>query len=138
MARPNPGGRNRRPEDHDRDDRDRDGRKHKRRHPKPKPKHHKPAPKPKPPTTTTERLKALSKQTGNDAMMAAPGHYPPDPGNMQAVFTTGPGEAVEYNYVRVDGGNEEYALAQSEQSAPVPRIAGAGQTVTSGAANNPT
>ena len=130
MARPNPGGRNRRPDDDDR---------HKRRRPKPKPKHHKPTPKPKPPTTTTERLKALSKQTGNDAMRAAPGHYPPDPGNMQAVFTTGPGEAVEYNYVRVDGGGrEEYALAQSEQSAPVPRIAGAGQTVTSGAANNPT
>ena len=52
---------------------------------------------------------------------------------------TGPGQAVEYNYVRVDGtGAEQYALAQSQQSAPVPPIAGAGQTVTSGAANNPT
>jgi hypothetical protein len=123
-----------------RDDREDDRDRKRRRKPKPKPKHHKPKPKPAaPPTTTTEKLKALSRQSGNDAMMAAPGHYPPDPGNMQAVFTTGPGQAVEYNYVRVDGtGAEEYALAQSEQSAPVPSIAGAGQTVTSGAANNPT
>jgi hypothetical protein len=124
----------------DRAEEQRDDRRHKRRPPRPKPKHHKPKPKPPaPPTTTTERLKALSRQSGPDAMMAAPGHYPPDPGNMQAVFTTGPGQAVEYNYVRVDGtGAEQYALAQSQQSAPVPPIAGAGQTVTSGAANNPT
>jgi len=123
-----------------REDHDADDRKRRLRKPKPKPRHHKPAPKPpKPPVTTTERLKENSKQSGPDSMNAAPGHYPADPANEQAVFTTGPGEAVEYNYVRIDGtGAEEYALAQSEQSAPVPRIAGAGQTVTSGAANNPT
>lgn len=70
-------------------------------------------------------------------MGAAPGFYPADPANQQAVFTTGPGQAVEYNYVRVDSGPDEYALAQSEQYAPVP-IAGYGQMVTSGAASNPT
>lgn len=125
---------------HTRDDHDADD-KHKRRKPKPKPKHHKPTPKPPaPPTTTTEKLKAASKQSGMDAMNATPGLYPADPANAQAVFTTGPGQAVEYNYVRVDGtGAEEYALAQSQQSAPVPPIAGyGGQAVTSGAANNPT
>ena len=123
-----------------REDHDADDRKHKRKKPKPKPKHHKPPPKtPAPPTTTTEKLKESSKQSGPDAMAATPGFYPADPANAQAVFTTGPGQAVEYNYVRVDGtGAEQYALAQSQQSAPVPPIAGAGQTVTSGAANNPT
>ena len=127
--------------DHKRNDHDADDRgkgRHKRK-PKPKPKpHHKPKP-PAPPTTTTEKLKESSKQSGTDAMSATPGLYPADPANAQAVFTTGPGQAVEYNYVRVDGtGAEQYALAQSQQSAPVPPIAGAGQTVTSGAANNPT
>jgi len=127
--------------DHKRNDHDADDRgkgRHKRK-PKPKPKpHHKPKP-PAPPTTTTEKLKESSKQSGTDAMTATPGLYPADPANAQAVFTTGPGQAVEYNYVRVDGtGAEQYALAQSQQSAPVPPIAGAGQTVTSGAANNPT
>jgi hypothetical protein len=127
--------------DHKRNDHDADDRgkgRHKRK-PKPKPKpHHKPKP-PAPPTTTTEKLKESSKQSGTDAMTATPGLYPADPANAQAVFTTGPGQAVEYNYVRIDGtGAEQYALAQSQQSAPVPPIAGAGQTVTSGAANNPT
>jgi len=127
--------------DHKRNDHDADDRgkgRHKRK-PKPKPKpHHKPKP-PAPPTTTTEKLKESSKQSGTDAMSATPGLYPADPANAQAVFTTGPGQAVEYNYVRIDGtGAEQYALAQSQQSAPVPPIAGAGQTVTSGAANNPT
>jgi outer membrane biosynthesis protein TonB len=113
---------------------------------KPKPKDHtkrKPEPKDhtkrKPePKTTTERLKEKSKQTGPEAMAATPGLYPQDPANAQAVFTTGPGEAVEYNYVRVDGSQEDYALAQSEQYAYVPPVAGYGQTVTSGAAQNPT
>jgi hypothetical protein len=112
-----------------------DDRQRKRRKPKPKPKPKPPAP----PKTTTGRLKEKSKQSGPASMGAAPGLYPADPPNAQAVFTTGPGQAVEYNYVRVDGtGAEEYALAQSQQSAAVPPIAGSGQTLTSGAANNPT
>jgi hypothetical protein len=120
------------------DDHDADDRRHRRRKPKPRRRHHKPGPKPPPPPkTTTERLKESSKQSGPDSMQAAPGFYPVDPANAEAVFTTGPGQAVEYNYVRVDGtGAEEYALAQSEQSAPVPPIAGAGQIP--GAATNPT
>lgn len=136
MARRGRSDHDRKRDDHDADDR---GKGRHKRKPKPKPKpHHKPKP-PAPPTTTTEKLKASSKQSGTDAMSATPGLYPADPANAQAVFTTGPGQAVEYNYVRVDGtGAEQYALAQSQQSAPVPPIAGAGQTVTSGAANNPT
>jgi len=136
MARRGRSDHDRKRDDHDADDR---GKGRHKRKPKPKPKpHHKPKP-PAPPTTTTEKLKESSKQSGTDAMTATPGLYPADPANAQAVFTTGPGQAVEYNYVRVDGtGAEQYALAQSQQSAPVPPIAGAGQTVTSGAANNPT
>jgi len=136
MARRGRSDHDRKRDDHDADDR---GKGRHKRKPKPKPKpHHKPKP-PAPPTTTTEKLKESSKQSGTDAMSATPGLYPADPANAQAVFTTGPGQAVEYNYVRVDGtGAEQYALAQSQQSAPVPPIAGAGQTVTSGAANNPT
>ena len=136
MARRGRSDPDRKRDDHDADDR---GKGRHKRKPKPKPKpHHKPKP-PAPPTTTTEKLKESSKQSGTDAMSATPGLYPADPANAQAVFTTGPGQAVEYNYVRVDGtGAEQYALAQSQQSAPVPPIAGAGQTVTSGAANNPT
>ena len=138
MARRGRSDHDRKRDDHDADDR---GKGRHKRKPKPKPKpHHKPTP-PAPPTTTTttEKLKESSKQSGTDAMSATPGLYPADPANAQAVFTTGPGQAVEYNYVRVDGtGAEQYALAQSQQSAPVPPIAGAGQTVTSGAANNPT
>jgi len=136
MARRGRSDHDRKRDDHDADDR---GKGRHKRKPKPKPKpHHKPKP-PAPPTTTTEKLKESSKQSGTDAMSATPGLYPADPANAQAVFTTGPGQAVEYNYVRIDGtGAEQYALAQSQQSAPVPPIAGAGQTVTSGAANNPT
>jgi len=136
MARRGRSDHDRKRDDHDADDR---GKGRHKRKPKPKPKpHHKPKP-PAPPTTTTEKLKESSKQSGTDAMSATPGLYLADPANAQAVFTTGPGQAVEYNYVRVDGtGAEQYALAQSQQSAPVPPIAGAGQTVTSGAANNPT
>jgi len=136
MARRGRSDHDRKRDDHDADDR---GKGRHKRKPKPKPKpHHKPKP-PAPPTTTTEKLKESSKQSGTDAMTATPGLYPADPANAQAVFTTGPGQAVEYNYVRIDGtGAEQYALAQSQQSAPVPPIAGAGQTVTSGAANNPT
>lgn len=82
-------------------------------------------------TTTTERLKALSHQSGTDAMNAAPGSYPADPANADAVFTTGPGQAVEYNYVRVDGSGGDYAPQQSSFTAPV---AGHGQVLTPAAA----
>ena len=73
-------------------------------------------------------------------MAAAPAG---SPSNQQAVYSTGPGEAVEYNYVRVDSGNEQYALQQSSYATPPAPIAGFGQTLTSnaaagGASNNPT
>lgn len=92
--------------------------------------------------TVTERIKAQSHQTGDQAMGAAPGSYPRDPANADAVYTTGPGEVVSYNYVRVDG-TGDYAPQQSSYTAPV---AGHGQVLTPAAAgdmpagmeNNPT
>ena len=130
-----------------------------KRDPDPKPKHKdhdpkkKPKPKKKPPGGGTgggpvsESLKAKSTQSGQDAMGAVPGSYPAEPANAEAVYTTGPGQAVEYNYTRLGTYSEDYAQQQSEYQAPVPPIAGYGQVltaqsaqgaVTSGAANNPT
>lgn len=96
----------------------------------------------KTPGSVTESLKALSKQSGQQAMNATPGGYPADPANADAVYTTGPGEVVSYNYVRVDG-TGDYAPQQSSYTAPV---AGHGQVLTPAAAgempagmeNNPT
>lgn len=101
--------------------------------------------------SVTEDIKAQSTQTGQDAMNAAPGSYPADPANADAVYTTGPGQAIEYNYVRVNGtGSDNYTPLQSSFTAPVPQMAGHGQVLTpaaagevpdafpSGAENNPT
>lgn len=100
-------------------------------------------PKPKGGGTVTEALKAKSTQSGQDAMNATPGGYPQDPANADAVYTTGPGEVVSYNYVRVDGSGGDVTPLQSSYTAPV---AGHGQVLTPAAAgempagmeNNPT
>jgi hypothetical protein len=91
------------------------------------------------PGTITEQLKAKSTQSGDQAMNAVPNSYPAEPANAEAVYTTGPGQAVEYNYTRQGTYADQYAEQQSQvvtvQGNPV---AGPGQIVTSGAANNPT
>lgn len=102
-----------------------------------------------PPQTVNESLKAKSTQTGDQAMNAVPNSFPAEPANAEAVYTTGPGQAVEYNYKRLGTYADEYAEQQSSYQAPVPPIAGFGQVLTSqsaggtqavdsGAANNPT
>lgn len=85
----------------------------------------------------TEHLKGKSTQSGADAMAATPGMYPPDSPNDPAVYTTGPGTVVAYNYDRQGTYAEEYAIQQSQQDAANPALAGPGQLVSSGAANNP-
>jgi hypothetical protein len=104
--------------------------------PKPKPK---PGPQPAPkPKSVTESLKEHSTQTGDQAMAAAPSSYPAEPANAEAVYTTGPGQAVEYNYTRQGTYAEDYAQQQSQQvTVNGNPVAGTGQ-VMSGAANNPT
>lgn len=93
------------------------------------------------PGTVTESLKAKSTQSGDAAMNAVPNSTPAEPANAEAVYTTGPGQAIEYNYTRLGTYSEDYAQQQSQATAPVPRIAGNGQVLTSaasGASNNPT
>jgi len=94
------------------------------------------------PQTVTEQLKAKSTQSGEAAMNAVPGSYPAEPANAEAVYTTGPGQAVEYNYTRQGTYADQYASEQQAQQAAVSvqgdRVTGPGQMVTSGAANNPT
>lgn len=120
--------------------RDRDRPKHKNAH------HHDKDHKPKgggpggTPGTVTEDIKMQSTQTSQDALNATPASRP-DPANADAVYTTGPGQAVEYNYQRLGTYSEDYAQQQSQATAPVPAIAGNGQVLTSaasGASNNPT
>ena len=103
-------------------------------------KDHKP-PKPpgkKPPGQTTDEIKAMSTQTSQDALNATPGQHPAEPANAEAVYTTGPGQAVEYNYTRQGTYSEDYARQQSEIMVQGNPVSGPGQVVTSGAANNPT
>jgi hypothetical protein len=87
--------------------------------------------------TVTEQLKATSTQTGDQAMAATPSSYPAEPANAEAVYTTGPGQAVEYNYTRQGTYADEYATQQSQVQVAGDPVAGAGQ-VYGGAANNPT
>lgn len=116
-------------------------------------KHKKPPKKPPkppgtpPPGSVTESLKGKSTQSGDDAMNATPESYPAEPANAEAVYTTGPGQAVEYNYTRQGTYSEDYAQQQSQAYAPVPPIAGSGQVLTQQSAggtqaqaawNNPT
>lgn len=103
-------------------------------------KDHKPHKKPgkKPGGSTTEDIKAMSTQSGQDALNATPGQRPAEPANAEAVYTTGPGQAVEYNYTRQGTYSEDYARQQSEIMVQGNPVAGPGQVVTSGAANNPT
>ncbi len=128
--------RNRRPEDHDKDDR-RGRRKEKddRADDKAEAKRKSRSPHP---GTVTESLKAKSHQTDEQAMKAAPGLYPAEPANAEAVYTTGPGQAVEYNYARQGTYAEDYAAQQTVkvQGDPVTGTGAAG--FTPGAANNPT
>ena len=103
----------------------------------------KPPPSPAPsPGPVTESLKAKSTQTGDQAMNAVPNSFPAEPANAEAVYTTGPGQAVEYNYTRQGTYADQYATeAQAQQQAVSvqgDRVTGPGQNVTSGAANNPT
>jgi len=130
--------RNRRPEDRDRDRDDRKGRrkeKDDKRDDKAEAKHKSRSPRP---GTVTESLKATSHQTDDQAMRAAPGLYPAEPANAEAVYTTGPGQAVEYNYVRQGTYAEDYAQQQTVkvQGDTVTGTGAAG--FTPGAANNPT
>ena len=97
------------------------------------------------PIPVTESLKAKSTQTGDQAMNAVPGGFPAEPANAEAVYTTGPGQAVEYNYVRQGTYAEDYAQQQVQQ-VPVQglTVTGAGapgytpQAAQQGASNNPT
>jgi hypothetical protein len=118
-------------EDHDKDDRHR---KPRRRKPKGR----------KPKGGATARIKEQTSQvvTGKAPMAAAPGQRPPDYPNDAAVYTTGPGQAVEYHYHREGTYADEYAqqadLQQFQTRERAPNIGGPGEIVTSGAANNPT
>jgi len=67
------------------------------------------------PGTVTEQLKAKSTQSGEAAMNAVPGSYPAEPANAEAVYTTGPGQAVEYNYTRQGTYADQYATEQQAQ-----------------------
>ena len=88
------------------------------------------------PGTVTESLKAKSHQTDEQAMKAAPGLYPAEPANADAVYTTGPGQAVEYNYVRQGTYAEDYAQQQTVkvQGDPVTGTGAAGYTPQAGMA----
>jgi hypothetical protein len=113
---------------------DHDHKKHKK--PKPKPK---PTPNPVDNGPVTESLKAKSTQTGDQAMNATPSAYPAEPANAEAVYTTGPGQAVEYNYTRQGTYAEDYAQQQMQQ-VPVQgmTVTGVGAPGYTGQANNPT
>ena len=117
--------------DHDADDR--------RRKPKRK---HKPGKKPKGPGTQQIKIDAQSNVTGQDPNAATPTQQPQDYPNDSAVFTTGAGQAVEYHYHRTGTYADQYAqqdnLSQYMTAERAPNIAGPGEVVTSGAANNPT
>lgn len=120
---------------HRKEDKDKDDRGNQHHHNK----DHKPG---KPPPAgggpVTERIKEQSHQTGQDALNATPGQRPAEPANAEAVYTTGPGQAVEYNYTRQGTYSEDYARQQSEIMVQGNPVSGPGQVVTSGAANNPT
>ena len=79
------------------------------------------------PATVTEQLKAKSTQSGEQAMNAVPGSYPAEPANAEAVYTTGPGQAVEYNYTRQGTYADQYA---SEQQAQLQAVGVQGDRVT--------
>lgn len=97
-----------------------------------KPPNKKPAP---PPQTVTEKLKEKSTQSGDQAMAATPDTRPAEPADADAVYTTGPGQVVAYDYQRQGTYAEDYAQQQSQVSVQGNPIAGPGQTVTSGAVN---
>jgi hypothetical protein len=90
------------------------------------------------PGTVTESLKAMSHQTDDQAMRAAPGLYPAEPANAEAVYTTGPGQAVEYNYVRQGTYAEDYANQQTVRVQGDTPTGNGAAGFTPGAANNPT
>ena len=82
----------------------------------PKPKRHKkppePKPKPEPAKTTNEELKDKSTQSGPAAMNATPGSMAEAQGSTAAaVYSTGPGDVVAYDYERTG----TYADAYNEQ-----------------------
>ena len=117
------------------EDRDKDRKKSEHHHDK----DHKPKQPPgsKPPGAVTDEMKAMSTQSSQDALNATPGQRPAEPANAEAVYTTGPGQAVEYNYTRLGTYSEDYAAQQSQVMVQGNPVAGPGQMVTSGAANNP-
>lgn len=79
--------------------------------PKPK-KKPEPKPKPEPKKTTNEELKDKSTQSGPAAMNATPGSMAEAQGSTAAaVYSTGPGDVVAYDYQRTG----TYADAYNEQ-----------------------
>lgn len=106
--------------------------KHHKDHDKPKPKKH---PKPPPPIglppaptkheTTTEQLRGKSTQTGEDAMNAAPTSMPEE-ATQAALYSTGPGEVVSYDYQRTPTYADEYN-AQQHVDVPGQTLSGPGQ-----------
>ena len=78
--------------------------------------------------TVTEDLKAKSTQSGPEAMAAVPGSMAE--ATDAAVYSTGPGAVVAYDYQRTGTYADEYAAQQavSVEGTPVP----------GGMANNPT
>ena len=143
MARHHQPGHRHTRDDHDKDDRHRKPKR--KREPKPKKprKHHGTGGQPGS-GDGTAKIKEQASQviTGTGPMAAAPGQMPPDYPDDAAVFGTGPGEAVEYHYHREDLYAQEYAnqagLDQYMTRERAPDLAGPGEIVTSGAANNPT
>lgn len=109
-------------------DRDRKHRHHDRdKHPKRK---HDRDPKPKPGgggtpgKTVTEQLKEKSTQSGQDAMNAAPMSY--QEATEAALYSTGPGEVVSYDYQRTGTYADEYN-AQQQVEVQGQTLSGAGQ-----------
>jgi hypothetical protein len=113
-------------------------RRHEHKPPKPKPK-----PKPKDKDkgkgnggggATTKEIQATASQ--GTPMPPGQDSYPVNPPDDQAAFSTGPGEAVQYDYTRQDMYAEQYAqeqlAAQQQQSTagagPVPGPGQAGVT----------
>ena len=92
--------------------------KHKRKHPD---KTKTVGAKPATPGGTTEKLKEKSTQSGQDALDAAPGSMAEAQAAQTeaAVYSTGPGAVVAYNYQREGTYAEDYAQQQQVQPVQV-------------------
>lgn len=80
---------------------------------KAKPKKKKEDKTPKPEKTATEHLKEKSNQSGPDAMAATPTTMPDQALTSAAVYSTGPGEVVAYDYQRTGTYADDYNQQQA-------------------------